>query len=70
MRSLVCCDVSTVCALLVRATSADSSAVEMRHDAHAPSLAGCIRIDNPSSDYTAVKLLSMRDFVGMAGLCR
>src|SRR5258708_39952756 len=70
MRSLVCWDVSTVCALLVRATSADNSAVEMRHDAHAPSLAGGIRIDNPSNDYTAVKLLSMRDFVGIAGVGR
>src|SRR5258706_14096894 len=68
MRSLVCWDVSTVCALLVRATSADNSAVEMRHDTHAPSLAGCIRIDNPSNDYTAVKLMSMRHFVGMTEL--
>src|SRR5712671_6341640 len=70
MRSLVCCDVSTVCARLVRATSAESSAVEMRHNTHAPSLAGCIRIDNPGCDYTAVKLLAMRDFAGVAGLCR
>src|SRR5260370_20305438 len=50
MRSLVCCGVSTTacCARLGGAkTSIPSRADETKHQTKAPSLAGCMRMDNP-----------------------
>src|SRR4029077_12709224 len=69
MRSLVCCGVSrTACARLGGARTTNPSRVmETRHNAPAPSLAGCIRIDDPQDDYTDRRTKSISEFGACQG---
>src|SRR5580704_15102290 len=64
MRSFVCCGVSrTACARLGGArTTTPSRVMETRHNVPAPSLAGCIRIDDPQDDYTGRRTKSITEF--------
>src|SRR6266850_1544812 len=69
MRSLICCGVSrTACARVGGAdTIIPKRALVTKHHPTAPSLAGCIRVDDSQEDYTGRKAKSIRDLENWPG---
>src|SRR6266850_3965918 len=69
MRSLICCGVSrTACARVGGAdTIIPRRALVTKLHSRAPSLAGCIRVDDPQGDYTGRRAKSVSDFQSYAG---
>src|SRR6266404_2966238 len=69
MRSLICCGVSrTACARVGGAdTVIPRRELVTKHHSRAPSLAGCMRVDDPHGDYTGRRAKSINDFEDSAG---
>src|SRR5437899_9679333 len=69
IRSFTCCGVSrAVCAWLGGAdTIIPKRALVTKHHPTAPSLAGCIRVDDSQGDYTGRKAKSIRDLENCLG---